>query len=181
MAPPAHKSLLLAIPTLAAMPPCARLGSPKIAVERRGPLDTPLHSGYPKGRGPKQTQENLQWWLWWAMKRILESSVLSRAERELLENCRDVVREVAPGAELILYGSRARGDAALESDYDLLILIDGPVDWQLEDRIRQRIYSLELESGAALSVSAYNRSDWCSPLYRAMPFNQNIEKEGIIL
>jgi uncharacterized protein len=115
------------------------------------------------------------------MKHMQESSVLSRAERELLENCRDAVREVIPGAELILYGSRARGDAGMESDYDLLILIDGPVDCKLEGRMRQRLYSLELESGAALSVSAYNRSDWCSPLYRAMPCNQNIEKEGIVL
>jgi predicted nucleotidyltransferase len=115
------------------------------------------------------------------MKRMQESSVLSYAERELLENCRDAVKEVVPDAELILYGSRARGDAGLESDYDLLILIDGPVDCKLEDRMRQRLYSLELESGAALSVSAYNRSDWCSPLYRAMPFNQNVEKEGIVL
>jgi uncharacterized protein len=115
------------------------------------------------------------------MKRLQESSVISLAERGLLEKCRDAIREVVPGADLILYGSRARGDAGLESDYDLLILIDGPVDWRLEDRIRQRLYSLELGSGVALSVSAYNRSDWCSPLYRAMPFNQNVEKEGIVL
>jgi predicted nucleotidyltransferase len=107
--------------------------------------------------------------------------VLSRAERELLENCRDAVREIVPGAELILYGSRARGEAGLDSDYDLLILIDGPVDCKLEDHMRQRLYGLELEGGAALSVSAYNRSDWCSPLYRAMPFNQNVEEEGIVL
>jgi predicted nucleotidyltransferase len=115
------------------------------------------------------------------MKRLQESSVLSRAERELLENCRDVVREVVPGVELILYGSRARGDAGLESDYDLLVLVDEPVDWKLEDRIRRCLYSLELESGAALSVNAYNRSDWEAPLYRAMPFNRNVEKEGIVL
>ena len=47
--------------------------------------------------------------------------------------------------------------------------------------MRQRLYSLELENGVALSVIAYNQADWCSPLYRAMPFNQNVEKEGIVL
>jgi predicted nucleotidyltransferase len=69
------------------------------------------------------TQENLQEWQWWIMKRMQESSVLSCAERELLETCRDAVREVVPGAVLILYGSRARGDAGWDSDYDLLILV----------------------------------------------------------
>jgi predicted nucleotidyltransferase len=115
------------------------------------------------------------------MKRLKESSAVDSAEREMLEKCRDAVREVVPGAEVILYGSRARGDAGQESDYDLLVLIDGPTAWKFEDRIRQHLYSLELESGVALSVSAYSRSDWCSPIYRAMPFNQNIEKEGIVL
>ena len=115
------------------------------------------------------------------MKRLQESSVLCRAERKLLENCRDAVRGVIPDTELILYGSRARGDAGLESDYDLLILIDGLVDSTLEDRMRQHLYSLDLGGWASLSVSAYNRSDWASPLYRAMPFNQNVEKEGIVL
>jgi uncharacterized protein len=115
------------------------------------------------------------------MKHLQEWAMGSSAERELLEKCRDAVKELVPGAERILYGSRARGDAGRESNYDLLILIDAPVDCRLEDRIRQRLYGLELESGAALSVSAYNRSDWYSPLYRAMPFNQNVEKEGMVL
>ena len=115
------------------------------------------------------------------MKRLVEWMVGSNVERALLEGCRDAVRALVPGAEVILYGSRARGDAGPESDYDLLVLVDGPVDWRLEDQIRQRLYGLELETGAVVTINAYNRSDWCSPLYRAMPFTQNVEREGIVL
>lgn len=111
------------------------------------------------------------------MKRLREPSMMSHAEQELLEKCRNTIRRSVPGAEVILYGSRARGDAGWDSDHDLLILVDDPADWRLEDQIRQRIYSIELESGAALCVSAYRRSDWYPPLYRAMPFHQNVESE----
>jgi len=45
---------------------------------------------------------------------------------ELIEQIRQAVHEVELGAEIILYGSRSRGDALSESDWDLLILVDGP-------------------------------------------------------
>ena len=115
------------------------------------------------------------------MKHLSEWPVGSSAEQELLEQCRDVVRELVPDAEVVLYGSRARGEAGPESDYDLLVLVDGPVDWQLEDRIRRRLYRLQLESGAVVTINAYNRADWHSPLYRAMPFHHRVEYEGIVL
>ena len=105
----------------------------------------------------------------------------SSAERKLLAPCRDTIRELVPGAEVILYGSRARGDADRESDYALLVLVDGPMDWKSEDRIRRHLYALELESGAVLTINAYNRSDWGPDLYPAMPFSQSVEEDGIIL
>jgi uncharacterized protein len=115
------------------------------------------------------------------MKHLSEWWLGSNAERALLEQCRDAVRNLLPGAEVILYGSRARGNAGPESDYDLLVLVDGPVDWQLEDRIRRSLYHFELERGVVVTVNAYNRADWYSPLYCAMPFQHNVEREGIML
>ena len=51
---------------------------------------------------------------------------------------------------------------------------------ELEDRIRWRLYRLQLESGAVVTINAYNRADWHSPLYRAMPFHHHVEYEGIV-
>jgi predicted nucleotidyltransferase len=102
-------------------------------------------------------------------------------QEELLEQIRQAVREVEPGAEIILYGSRSRGGAALESDWDFLILVDGVLCDERTDRIRHRLYEIEWESGEVISSIVRNREEWNSSLYQAMPFHQRVQQEGIRL
>ena len=102
-------------------------------------------------------------------------------EAELLSRCRDVVQAVVLGATLILYGSHARGSAGPDSDYDLLVLVDGPLNQQLEDRIGDRLYALELESGTVLSLLVYEKHTWETSLCKAMPLHRSVEQEGILL
>jgi predicted nucleotidyltransferase len=103
------------------------------------------------------------------------------ADRQLLAECKAVIREVVPDASVILYGSRARGDAREDSDYDLLILVDRQVDMQLERAIVNQLVPLEGQTGKVLTVLIYSRSQWDSPLYQAMPFHKNVTREGVLL
>lgn len=100
---------------------------------------------------------------------------------ELLEQIRQAVREVEPEAEIILYGSRSRGDAISKSDWDLLILVTGHLKDERIDRIRHRLYEVEWESGEVISSIIRNRDDWNSTSYRSMPFHKRVEQEGIRL
>jgi hypothetical protein len=70
---------------------------------------------------------------------------------------------------------------AEESDWDFLILVDGPVSDERTDRIRHSLYEIEWESGEVISSIVRNREEWNSDLYQAMPFHRRVQQEGIRL
>lgn len=97
----------------------------------------------------------------------------------LLFICKKAIQEIIPDAQIILYGSRARGDARIDSDYDLIVLVKEPVNWQLERIINDRLYVIELETDTLLSTQIIPLAMWNSPVFRAQPFVQNVMREGI--
>ena len=99
----------------------------------------------------------------------------------LIEEVKQVVHEIEPDAEIILYGSRSRQDSTNESDWDLLILLDGSVDDNRTDRIRHRLYEIEWKTGEVITSIIRNRGEWNSTLYKTTPFHQNVTRDGIIL
>jgi len=103
------------------------------------------------------------------------------ADRRLLLDCKQAIRRVSPDADLILYGSRARGDAQPDSDYDLLVLVDHPVNMSLEESILDQIYPLEVDSCQVLTFAVYNRDQWNSALYQSMPFRRNVVRDGVLV
>jgi len=100
---------------------------------------------------------------------------------ELLNRCKQIVLEILPDAEIILYGSRARGNAVEDSDFDLLILVNEPVHWKTERILGDLLYNLELETGKLLSLQLITRAKWNSPMFQAMPFRQNVTREGVTI
>jgi predicted nucleotidyltransferase len=115
------------------------------------------------------------------MKQLQEYNTGAEEEKILLTRCRTAIESIDPSAGVILYGSRARGDAKPESDYDLLILTDGETTLRREDTFRRQLFPIELETGAVLTVILVSRKNWNSALYSAMPFYQNVVKDGVIL
>lgn len=82
-------------------------------------------------------------------------------------------------AEIILYGSRARGEAGPESEWDILILINQEKQTrEIENKYRDQILEIELEFGQSISSIIINKDDW-EGKYSITPLYENIKNEGL--
>jgi uncharacterized protein len=95
----------------------------------------------------------------------------------LIKNC---VSEIDSAATVILYGSRARGDERLDSDWDILILTDYPASLEVERKFRNKLYDLELETGEPFSIFVYSKTDWQTK-QKITPYYHNVTAEGVSL
>jgi len=105
---------------------------------------------------------------------------VKRKTKHIAQLIRKNINLIDSKAEIILYGSRARGDDRPDSDWDILILTDYPVDLEKERNFRNNLYDLELETGDFFSLFIYSKSDWATK-QRITPFYYNVIREGVAL
>ena len=87
---------------------------------------------------------------------------------------------VPPHSKVILFGSRARGDARQDSDWDVLILLDK--DSVTLDDIDEFTYPLRemgWDYNECINTVLSTKKDWDHDI--ASPFNQNVNREGVVL
>lgn len=104
---------------------------------------------------------------------------MSKKDKVLLRIKKSIIKEDS-NAEIILFGSRARGDNTIFSDWDILVLIDNNKTNEIEDRFRDNLYDVELETGQIISTIVYSKDYWFNKL-KYSPLYNNVNKEGIHL
>jgi predicted nucleotidyltransferase len=100
---------------------------------------------------------------------------------ELLQRVRKAIESVvgAEPMELYLYGSRARGDATPESDWDLLLILPDERVNTLSDAVRSALYTISLDTNEIVSCVIFGRSDWEFLKLAETPFAVNVQQEAI--
>lgn len=100
---------------------------------------------------------------------------------EIVQEIKETLRKVAPDAKIILYGSESRGDARLDSDIDLLIIIDRKkLSLTEEQAITLPLYEIELRTGILIHARVITKQNWENRPFKT-PFQINVANEGVLL
>ncbi len=101
--------------------------------------------------------------------------------KDITRKIKATVMAADSNAQVILYGSQARGTAMPESDWDILILVNRPKITVEDERFfRHLLFDVELETEQSISTYVYSVNDWNSRM-SVTPLYSNILKEGIRL
>ncbi|WP_375580960.1 nucleotidyltransferase domain-containing protein [Marivirga tractuosa] len=97
---------------------------------------------------------------------------------EVLNKIKSEVSKLDNTAEIIHFGSTARGDFNRESDIDIIILVDKkPADFQEEINLKYPLYEIEIESGIIISPIIMTKSEWNTNKNKSI-FLENVLEEG---
>ena len=100
---------------------------------------------------------------------------------QIVNAIRGKASQIVPkGATVILFGSRARGDAREDSDWDVLILLDKErITSQDIDDYSYPLRELGWDYNQCINTILYTKRDWDSSFIS--PFRENVTEDGIRL
>jgi predicted nucleotidyltransferase len=106
---------------------------------------------------------------------------MKKEESIIAEKIKFRIKKKNPEAEIILFGSHARGQSHKDSDWDILVLLNqSTVSRIVEKEFRDDLFELELELGEPISTFVFSKNEW-EQKYMVTPLYQNIKREGIYL
>ncbi len=107
---------------------------------------------------------------------------LRELERPVLERFGNRVRARQPEQqiEVMLFGSKARGEDRQDSDLDVLVIVQDE-DWRLSDQVYDIATDLLLETGVCISPKIISARQYRLLQEEEAPFVRNVIRDSVTI
>ena len=99
-------------------------------------------------------------------------------EKTILEEFKTCLRARLPVYKVILFGSRARGDADPESDLDVVVVLEDGIDAAAREYVSDCAWESGFGYGIVVVPVVFTRTEWESGPERQSLFVRAVETEG---
>lgn len=102
------------------------------------------------------------------------------SDKQIIEAMRNKLHTIDPNVTAYLFGSRARGDAKVDSDWDVLILLDKPrVTLEDYNKYSYPLWELGWNYDALINTVLFTREEWKDNEFTL--FNHNVHRDAIAI
>ena len=110
--------------------------------------------------------------------RTLNNIHLAEKDRTSVLQAARSLKSDLPVSQVILFGSKARGQADVYSDLDLLVIFSCPVTARLRDTVSEKLADINLQNDVVLSSVVVFERDWTDGLLRYLPLYAEVQRDG---
>ena len=102
-------------------------------------------------------------------------------EKEAIREATSLLKDKFQVKEVILFGSKARGDSDPESDIDLLLLTTTPLHWKDRHAIVDALFEIEMKHDVVIGIVVSTLADWNEGVCTILPLHKEISREGVAM
>ncbi len=106
---------------------------------------------------------------------------MKKLEKEILKRFKVLLLKRLPIYKIVLFGSRARGDATPYSDMDVVVITEKPLDEREIDYISDCAWEAGFEKGIVVVPVVFSKDEWENSPERYSLLAQAVEMEGIAI
>ena len=104
---------------------------------------------------------------------------MAPVEKTVLDRFKALVARQLRIHKMVLFGSRARGDADPESDMDVVVILDGAADRAAKEYVSDCAWEAGFDHGIVVVPVVFGRDDWERGPERQSLFVRAVEAEGV--
>jgi predicted nucleotidyltransferase len=106
---------------------------------------------------------------------------MKKLEKEILKRFKVLLLKRLPIYKIVLFGSRARGDATPYSDMDVVVITEKPLDEREIDYVSDCAWEAGFEKGIVVVPVVFSKDEWENSPERYSLLAQAVEMEGIAI